>query len=153
MDRMKLMEIPSSSKRKKIVAQVVIGLALIILSGKLAFDLYSSTQVEFDLNDKPALLFITDDKPCDCAKKTTAEADYQIKNWSAPNLLAVQLIQIYIGDHRELEAKYDVFRSPALILLDAQGKVVYRQDYPIIGGKPFDLQEFEIKMRELTFKQ
>src|SRR4030042_5356342 len=77
MDRVSSLGIHNSSKHRKIIAQGVIGLALIILSGKFVFDLYSSTQVKIDLNGKPALLFITDDQPCECAKKLITEADFQ----------------------------------------------------------------------------
>jgi hypothetical protein len=141
----------ASSLQNKAMLLGVFGLALIILSVKLAFDLYASAQVEIDLNDKPALLYITDENPCDCAKRMIAEADYQIKNWSEPQRMEVPLIQISLGNHPDLEAKYDIFRAPTLILLDAREKIFHRQDYPLMGGRPFNLQEFEAKLEELGY--
>ena len=140
----------STSRQKKAIISGVVGLALIILGGKLALDSYRAAHVALVLNGKPALLYITNDHPCECAKKLIAEADYQIKNWSAPDQMDLHLIQINLGKYRVLEAKYDVFRAPTLILLDARGKVYHRQDYPMIGGKPFDLHEFEARMAELS---
>jgi hypothetical protein len=147
---MKITGILGTSKQKKALISGVIGLALILLGVKLAIDLYFSAHVALDLNGKPALLYVTDDHPCECAKRMIAEADFQIKNWSEPQRLEVQLIRVSLGDRLDLEEKYDVFRAPTLILLDAQGQVVYRQDYPFIGGKPIDLPEFEAKMVSLN---
>ena len=123
---------------------------MILLSVKLAIDSYHAAHVALDLNGKPALLYITNDHPCECAKKMIAEADYQVENWSVPYRMEVQLIRISFGNSPDLEAKYNVFRAPTLILLDAQGQVVHRQDYPLIGGKPMNLPEFEAEMMDLS---
>jgi len=37
--------------------------------------------------------------------------------------------------------------------LDAQGQIIHRQDYPLIGGRPFDLPEFEFEMEKLIHLQ
>jgi hypothetical protein len=140
----------SALRQKQAILLGVIGLALILFSVKIAARAYSAAQESLDLNGKPALLYIPDDHPCECAKKMIAEADYQIKNWSEPHRMEVQLIRINLGDYPDLEAKYDIFRASTLILLDAHGQVVHRQDYPMIGGKPMDLPEFEAKMEDFN---
>jgi hypothetical protein len=145
-DRVNINSNQTTTRQKKSVILGVLGLALVLLGGKFALDIYYSSQVTIDLNGKPALLFITDDHPCECAKKLIAEAEFQIEHWVAPDRMQVQLIQVYFGDQRGLERKYKIFRTPSLILLDSRGQIVHRQDYPLIGGKPFDLQEFESKM-------
>jgi len=139
-----------SSRQKKAIIAGVVSLALILLGVKFALDTYYSVHVALELNGKPALLYITYEHPCECAKRMIAEADYQINNWSEPQRLNMQLFRVSLGDNPGLEAKFDVFRAPTLILLDARGQVVYRQDYPQIGGKPLDLPEFEARMVDMN---
>ncbi len=150
MDRVNPNGNTTNSRKKNHVVFSVFGLALVLLGIKLAYELYYSSQATIDLNGKPALLFVTDDHPCECAKKLLAEADFQIEHWIEPDRMQVEIIPVYIGDQRGLEAKYQIIRAPALILLDAQGQVIHRQDYPLIGGKPFDLPEFESEMERLV---
>ena len=43
----------------------------------------------------------------------------------------------------DLEAKYKVFRAPCLVLINSKDQVAWRQDYPLIEGEPFKLEELE----------
>jgi len=73
----------------------------------------------------------------------TQRAEVQMADWPVESRGDITMMRIAIDQRTDLEAKYDVFRAPCLVLLDANGNVVWRQDYPRIEGGPFELEELE----------
>jgi hypothetical protein len=48
-----------------------------------------------------------------------------------------------------LKSKYKVIRAPTLLLLDAAGEIILRQDNVASDDEPLDLAEFEIQIQAL----
>jgi hypothetical protein len=67
------------------------------------------------------------------------------KNGTLPQTTINQLIKqkspLHIAFHqrKDFEFKYQVFRSPCLILIDHQDQIVWHQDYPLIEVIPLKL--------------
>lgn len=102
-----------------------------------------------DLSGKPFLLFFYLDKPCECMKEITQKAERQMAAWPVERQGGVTVLRLGMETYTDLETKYQVVRSPGLVLLDSRGKIVWRQDYPLIEGGPFKLDELEAAIAAL----
>ncbi len=52
--------------------------------------------------------------------------------------------------HPDLARQYDVIRAPALVLVDAEGQVVWRQDESLSDESPLDLNQAERQIEAVT---
>lgn len=102
-----------------------------------------------DLSGKPILLFFNLDEPCECMTEITARAERQMAGWPVERRGGVAVLRLAMEQHADLQARYQVFRSPCLVLLDAGGQIAWRQDYPLIEGGPFKLDELEAAIAAL----
>jgi len=71
------------------------------------------------------------------------QADAQMAGWSAKHPEDLPVVRIDMEQRLNFEAKYKMFRAPCLVLMDTQEEVTWRQDYPLIEGGPFKLDELE----------
>ena len=125
------------------------GLILIVLGIKyLPVFLAAATQ-QYTLENTPVILFFNVDEPCECMVDLTQRAEAQIANWPVESRGGITVMRIAMDQRRDLEAKYDIFRAPCLVLVDVDGQVFWRQDYPLIEGGPFNLNEFETAIANL----
>jgi len=53
----------------------------------------------------------------------TQRAEVQMADWPVESRGDITMMRIAIDQRTDLEAKYDVFRAPCLVLLDANGNV------------------------------
>jgi len=73
-------------------------------------------------------------------------------NWPIERQGGIPVMRIAMEQRKDLEAKYQVFRAPCLVLVDAQDQIAWRQDYPLIEGGPFRLEELEAAIAALGKK-
>jgi hypothetical protein len=90
-----------------------------------------------ELDGKPALLFFNKSRGCECELFIYNNAESQMDEWDAP----VQVIRIDLDLRPDLARQYDAIRAPALVLLDAEGQVVWRQDEGLSDASPLDLEQ------------
>jgi hypothetical protein len=133
---------PLTQPRQKAIGYGLIGMILILVGIKLALNTSLLRGTPLKQSGLPAVLFFNIADPCDCIRDLVSQAEAQIADWQ-PHNGNISLVRLNIGANLDLEAKYDVFRAPALILLDASGQIAWRQDYPLIEGGPFKLDELE----------
>ena len=101
------------------------------------------------LNGQPALLFFTLSDGCDCQMTIIRRAATQVAFWELPDHLAINIIRIDFDLQPKVALYYDVARAPALVLVDAQGKPIWKQDVGVSDAKPLDLDEAEAQIRAL----
>jgi hypothetical protein len=101
------------------------------------------------LENKPVIFFFNVDEPCECTVELAQRAEAQIANWLVESRSGITLLRIAMDQRTDLEVKYQVFRAPCLVLVDVDGQVVWRQDYPLIEGGPFNLEELETAIANL----
>ena len=130
-------------KHRRAIGYGFAGLVLIFLGVKFAINKIPDQGTTFAQSETPVLLFFNVAEPCACMRELVGRANTQIVMWPEDRRGSVQLVRLNIGENHDLEATYKVFRAPALVLLDAQGKIVWRQDYPLAEGGPFRLDELE----------
>jgi hypothetical protein len=73
-------------------------------------------------------------------------ADAQMEVWNA----RLRVIRIDLEFRPDLAQQFDVIRAPTLILLNAEGQVVWRQDEGLSDESPLDLNRAERQIEALT---
>lgn len=96
------------------------------------------------------VLFFNDGDPCECMQELVQQADEQIERWRVTADPALPVVRIAMQQRTDLEAKYKIFRAPSLVLINAQDQVVWRQDYPLMQGGPFKLDDLEDAILKLS---
>lgn len=137
-----------TAQQRKIAWQGFLGILLIVLGAKFtASDWQPGIPLEID--DQPALLYFTLDESCECMQELLETADLQMKDWPETARGGVEVVRIDFEAREDLASQYSIFRLPCLVLVDRAGEIVFRQDYPLVEGGPFNLTEFEEKIRQL----
>ncbi len=80
-------------------------------------------------------------------------ANDQIASWSEETRQEIPVFKIDIERRPDLAEQYDIFRVPALLLLDSQGQLMWKQDYSINDDLPLDLNQFELEIQFLGMQQ
>ena len=127
----------------------LLGLILIVLGLKYMPAFLAAIGSQMSREDGPVVLFFNEDNPCECSLELAQSADTQMEEWAENSTANISVQRLAFRQHRDLELKYHVFRSPCLILVDAQDQEIWRQDYPLIEGGPFKLEELETAIAEL----
>jgi|GEM_PF-1020167 hypothetical protein len=102
-----------------------------------------------DLPNQPVLLLFNRYRGCECALDVYEAAEWQVRGWPEEARLSVPVLVINLDRQKELGERYKVHRAPSLMLLDAAGNVVYRQNEVVTDDLPLDLETFEQKIREM----
>ena len=137
-----------TARQRKIAWQGFLGIVLVILGVKFAASAWQSL-LPLEIEDQPALLYFTLEESCECMQELLEMADLQIKDWPETARGGVEIVRIDFDVREDLASQYRVFRLPCLVLVDQSGEIVFRQDYPLVEGGPFNLSEFEEKIRQL----
>ncbi len=80
-------------------------------------------------------------------------ANDQVASWSEEARQDIPVFKIDIERRPDLSEQYDVNRVPALLLLDSQGQLMWKQDYSINENLPLDLIQFELEIQLLVMQQ
>ncbi len=140
------------TQKRKAIGLGVMGLTLVILGIKYLPAFLSLVDQQASMHDQPVILFFNVDEPCECMMELAENAEQQMAGWSPERRSNLQIVHLWMDERKDLEAKYNVFRAPCLVLVDAQGQVTWRQDYPLIDGGPFKLEELEAAIAEMETK-
>lgn len=103
-------------------------------------------RLPLELEGKPALLFFNKARGCECELLVYHNANAQMDDWTAP----LRVIHIDLDHRSDLARQYDVIRAPTLVLLDAEGQVVWRQDEGLSDESPLDLDQAERQIEAVT---
>lgn len=139
--------------KRKAVFLGVLGLILIVTSIKFMLPVLSLASQATEDADPPFILFFNEDEPCECMVELTQRAEQQIAGWSLEQRGGIPLVRISMRQRPDLEARYKVFRTPCLVLVDARDQVIWRQDYPLIEGGPFKLEELRTVISEMATEE
>ena len=101
------------------------------------------------LNGQPALLFFSLSDGCECQMTIIRRAATQVAFWELPEHLAINIIRIELDLQPKVARYYDVARAPALVLVDAEGELLWKQDVGVSDTKPLNLVEAEAQISAL----
>jgi hypothetical protein len=130
-------------QHRKAIGLGCLGVLLIVLALKFTLRSAPAERQPLDLAGEPALLFFNINEPCECMQKLVESADAQIRTWPEEARSGIPVYRINFEEQLELGGKYKVFRVPCLVLVDEDGQIIHRQDYPASEGWPLKLEEFE----------
>ena len=122
-------------------------LALLVI--KSFNDGWFEPQTPLALNDQPALVFFTLGRGCECQMIVIRNAEAQLAAWPLLEQETIPLLRVDFSRRPDLVKQYNVALSPALVLLDAQGQVVWKQDLGLSDEAPLDLAAAESQVKAL----
>lgn len=125
------------------------GLILVVLGVKFTVQFSHREAARLDLNGQPVILFFSLDVSCECIRQMIHAADFQIAHWSEEARQGIVVHRFDFDQNRQLANQYGVYRVPSLLLLDGRGRVVSRQDDPLLKNGPLDLGKFEADIQIL----
>ncbi|GAB4419416.1 MAG: hypothetical protein Kow002_07010 [Anaerolineales bacterium] len=113
---------------------------------KAASEGWFTARTPLPLNGQPALVFFTLSKGCDCQMTVVRAAEAQLADWVSP----LPLYRVDFDRRHDLAEQFGVARAPALVLVNAEGQVVWKQDEGLSDGSPLDLNQAERQVEALT---
>jgi hypothetical protein len=142
-----------NSKPRALSLLLFVIAVLGVLGFKAVHQGWFVAQPQLELNSQPALLFFTLSEGCNCQMVIIRRAATQIAFWELPEHLAINIIRIDFSLQPDLARYYDVARAPALVLLDAQGQAVWKQDVGLSDEKPLDLIQAQSQIEGLLLSE
>lgn len=136
-----------SARRLGLLAFALMILA--VLAYKAWDEGWFMPRTPLDLNGEPAVLFFIKHKGCECELVVYQAAARQVRDWPEERLQGVRLIQIDLDRRPDLGKQYQVARAPTLLLLNAAGELIYRQNEIVTDLEPLDLPLLEQKIQEM----
>jgi hypothetical protein len=125
---------------------LAVGIFL-LTSYKEARPLLFSGGPPLDLNNQPVLLFFNNDDGCECVVPLYQKADAVVAAWPAANRGNIPVRRIVLDERPDLQRAYNIQRAPMLLLLDAQGREVWRGWGVASNPQVFNLAEGEAQIR------
>jgi hypothetical protein len=129
---------------------VLVGLFLGPLALKAVQGGWFAPRPPLELRGQPALVFFTLSHGCECQMTVVLSAEAQLAAWELPVGLGLNVIRVDFDRRPDLARQYGVARAPALVLLDSQGQLVWKQDVGLSDELPLDLDQAEIRIEALV---
>lgn len=147
---MKPEQVLTRTGRQRGFVLVLFGvLVLAVLAVKASSDGWFDPRTSLGTNNQPALVFFTLAEGCDCEMSVVTAAEAQLTGWSLLQAGEAALLRVDFRRRPDLARQYGVARAPALVLLDASGQVVWKQDLGLSDDAPLDLVQAEAQTRQL----
>jgi hypothetical protein len=125
---------------KRSVVWIVFITALALTLGLKAAQLgWFATREPQPLNGQPVLVFFTLSQGCECQMTVVRAAEAQLADWESP----VPFLRVDLDRRPDLAQKFGLVRAPALVLVNAEGQVVWKQDESLSDESPLDLEQAE----------
>lgn len=139
---------PSSSPRRRggrtlwifFLASLTLTLGL-----KAATEGWFAARVPLPLDGQPALIFFTLSKGCECQMIVVRAAEAQLADWFLP----LPLHRVDFDRRRDLAEQFGVVRAPAIVLINAEGQVIWKQDEGLSDESPLDMDQAERQVEAL----
>jgi len=125
---------------------IVFIASLVLIFGLKAVQLgWLDPRPPLELDGQPVLLFFNKSRGCECELLVYNNANTQMDEWNAP----VQVVSIDMERRPDLAQQYNLIRVPSLVLLSADGQVVWRQIESQSDETPLDLKQVEVQVEAL----
>lgn len=119
---------------------------ILTLSLKAVTEGWFAARAPLPLNGQPALVFFTLSKGCECQMTIIRAAEAQLADWVSP----IPLHRVDFDRRHDLAEQFHVVRAPALVLINAEGQIVWKQDEGLSDESPLDLNQAERQIEALT---
>ncbi|MBE2221123.1 MAG: hypothetical protein IAF02_06260 [Anaerolineae bacterium] len=126
---------------------LLVGTIMLLLGVKVARPFLIAADSSIELNNQPALLFFNNEEGCECVIELYQKADAVIAAWPAENRAHIAVHRLVLDERPDLQRSYDIQRAPMLLLLDANGQVIWREWGVASNPNVFDLTKVEAQIR------
>ncbi len=117
------------------------------LGWKVVTEGWFAARAPLPLNGQPALVFFTLSKGCECQMTVVEAAEVQLAKWDS----LLPLLRVDFDRRPDLAEQFGVIRAPALVLVNAEGQAVWKQDEGLSDESPLDLEQVEVAIELLGF--
>jgi len=132
--------------KRKIIWILFLAAFFLTLGWKALTENWFAARDPLPLNGQPALLYFTLSKGCECQMTVVRAAESQLAEWESP----LPILRVDFDRRPDLAQQYQVIRAPTLVLLNAEGQVVWMQDEGLSDESPLDLNQAESQIEALT---
>lgn len=147
---MKTDSLPSLANRRRIIAWMLFGVVVLAMMSIKSFnDGWFEPKTPLALKGEPALVFFTLGGGCECQVKVVRNAEEQLATWQAVVDNQLPIFTVDFSRRPDLAKQYDVARAPALVLLDSNGEVVWKQDVGLSDDAPLDLESAIVQIESI----
>ena len=101
------------------------------------------------LDNRPALLFFNSEEGCECVLDFYVLADSVMNGWPGDPRGNIPVHRILLEERPDLQRQYKIDRAPTLILLDAEGREVWRDRGVASNPQVFKLEACEEAIQRL----
>lgn len=130
----------SLADRRRVLALILLGVVVMAMLAIKSFnDGWFEPKIPLELNDQPALVFLMLRRGCECQMSVVRAAEAQLATWQVAQKEAIPILWVDFSRRPDLARQYGVARAPALVLLNAAGEVVWKQDVGLSDDSPLDL--------------
>jgi len=142
----------SLADRRRVMALILLGVVVMAMLAIKSFnDGWFEPQTSLELKSQPALVFFTLGRGCECQMLVIRNAETQLAAWPVAMEEQISILRVDFSRRPDLVSQYNVARAPALVLLDAAGEVVWKQDLGLSDEAPLDLIQAQSMVEELIF--
>lgn len=117
-----------------------LGGAILLLLGLKSMPGLVAAGPPLELGNRPALLFFNSEEGCDCVLEFYEKADAVMATWSSEAREDIPVHRILLEERPDLQRQHKIDRAPTLILLDAEGREVWRDRGVASNPKVFKLE-------------
>jgi len=144
----------SLANRRRITGLILFSaVVMAVLAIKSFNDGWFDPKTPLELNNQPALVFFTLGQGCECQMYVIRNAEAQLSAWSLAEEDSLSILRVDFSRRPDLAQQYGVNRAPALLLLDALGQVVWKQDDGLSDEAPLDLEQAEDQVEALLSEE
>jgi hypothetical protein len=134
--------LPSLANRRRMTAWMLFGVVVLAVIAIKSFnDGWFEPKTPLALNGEPALVFFNLGRGCECQMTVIRSAEAQLAAWPVALEDRIHIIRVDFSRRPDLARQYDIARAPALVLLDSNGEVVWKQDVGLSDDAPLDLEQ------------
>jgi len=138
------------TERKRMRVLLLFGvLVMAVLAIKSFNDGWFEPKTPLELDGQPSLVFFTLGRGCECQMKVVHNAEGQLAAWRVTQTSDIPILRVDFSRRPGLARQYGVARAPALVLLDVQGQVVWKQDVGLSDDAPLDLTQAQSQIEML----
>lgn len=131
--------------KRSVLWIVFLAVLVLILGLKALQEGWFSSYPSLELGGAPALLFFNKTRGCECELLVYNNANLQMENW----ITSIKVHTIDLDRRPDLGQQYGVIRAPALVLVNVDGQVVWKQDNSLSDMAPLDLKQAETQIEVL----
>lgn len=143
-------QVLSLANRRRAIGLIIFSaLVMAVLAIKSFNDGWFDPKMPLELNNRPALVFFTLGRGCECQMLVIRNAEAQLSAWPLAQEDSIPIFRVDFSRRPDLARQYGVNRAPALVLLNALEQVVWKQDVGLSDEAPLDLTAAEAHIHQL----